>query len=185
MNSAMPTDLSAVTVRSRHSDRATPRYLKLMPKFSATLYQGNSVLSWNTNAILSGSGPLTTASCTVTAPSVGSISPPIILSRVLFPQPDGPSRQRNSPRLISSDTWSRASTVCEARGSPYRWVTFATEIATEFSASAALGEGCAKFTDFLVAIGPPDASVYSHRHELSVVKRGGCGQDVQDTQILE
>ena len=38
-----------------------------------------------------------------TVPVVGVSRPPIMLSSVLLPQPLGPIRQSNSPRVISSD----------------------------------------------------------------------------------
>jgi len=51
----------------------------------------------------------------VTPPDVGAINPPMMLSSVLLPQPDGPSRHTNSPRLISSETLSSAI----ASGAPF------------------------------------------------------------------
>ena len=35
------------------------------------------------------------------SPSVGATNPPIRFSVVVFPQPEGPSRQKNSPSRIS------------------------------------------------------------------------------------
>src|SRR2546423_12973122 len=43
-------------------------------------------------------------------PSVTSSSPAIILNRVDLPQPEGPTRTRNSPPWISSETSSTATT---------------------------------------------------------------------------
>ena len=83
-------------------------------KFSSTVYHGNSVLSWNTNATSLGSGPRTAASPTVTPPDDGVSKPPMMFSSVLFPQPDGPSKLTNSPRLTSSETSSSAT----ASGAP-------------------------------------------------------------------
>ena len=42
------------------------------------------------------------------SPSVGSSKPPIIRSSVVLPQPEGPSREKNSPRRIASETSSTA-----------------------------------------------------------------------------
>ncbi len=50
-------------------------------------------------------------------PSFGSSKPPIIRSSVVFPHPDGPRREKNSPFRMSSDTASTAAT------SPKRFVT--------------------------------------------------------------
>ena len=43
-----------------------------------------------------------------TVPAVGASKPPIIRSRVVLPQPLGPSSEKNSPRRIASDTSSTA-----------------------------------------------------------------------------
>ena len=39
-------------------------------------------------------------------PAVGSLNPAIIRSVVVLPQPDGPSREKNSPLAMSRSTWS-------------------------------------------------------------------------------
>src|SRR6202050_1715789 len=39
-----------------------------------------------------------------TSPEVGDSKPAIMRSVVVFPQPDGPSSEKNSPRRISSET---------------------------------------------------------------------------------
>jgi len=50
------------------------------------------------NAMSCGIGPRTGLSPTVTVPVVGSNNPPMMLSSVDLPQPDGPIRQSSSPR---------------------------------------------------------------------------------------
>ena len=59
-------------------------------------------------------GRSTGTPATVTTPAVGASNPPMMLSKVDLPQPDGPSRQTNSPLRISSETSSSASTLCAA-----------------------------------------------------------------------
>jgi hypothetical protein len=44
-------------------------------------------------------------------PDVGSSKPAIILSRVVLPQPDGPSIEKNSPRTIPKSASSTATNV--------------------------------------------------------------------------
>jgi len=45
---------------------------------------------------------------TVTEPLLGLTNPQIVLISVVFPAPFGPSKAKISPRLISSDTLSKA-----------------------------------------------------------------------------
>src|SRR3990172_6331204 len=51
-----------------------------------------------------GGKSLTTCPPMRISPAVGSSSPAIIRRSVVFPQPDGPSRTRNSPSLVARDT---------------------------------------------------------------------------------
>src|SRR4249919_1723071 len=51
------------------------------------------------------------------------MNPPMRLSVVVLPQPDGPSRQKNSPGSMTIETWSRAVT------SPYCLVAFRSSMA--------------------------------------------------------
>ncbi len=44
------------------------------------------------------------------SPSLGPSSPATIMSRVLLPQPDGPSRETNSPDSILNEVGATAST---------------------------------------------------------------------------
>jgi hypothetical protein len=47
-------------------------------------------------------------------PAVGLSIPPMMLRSVLLPQPEGPSRQTNSPLRTSIETSSSACTLCAA-----------------------------------------------------------------------
>src|SRR5205823_2136813 len=55
-------------------------------------------------------GRATSLPSMLTVPPDAGSSPAVIMSRVLLPQPLGPTTQRNSPRRARSDTWSRART---------------------------------------------------------------------------
>ena len=57
-----------------------------------------------------GARSVTSASPIEIAPSVTSSSPAIMRSSVDFPQPEGPTRTRNSPSAISSEMSSTATT---------------------------------------------------------------------------
>src|SRR5215210_1159373 len=54
------------------------------------------------------------------SPSVNSISPAIMFSVVVLPQPEGPTSETNSPSWIVSETWSTATT------SPYIFTTLSS-----------------------------------------------------------
>ena len=58
-------------------------------------------------------------------PEVGSVKPAIILSRVVFPHPDGPRIEKNFPSSTSKETLSTAVK------SPNILVTFCTERSIE------------------------------------------------------
>src|SRR5437763_11720426 len=60
-------------------------------------------------------------------PAVRSAKPAIVRSSVVLPQPEGPSKVKNSPSLISSDTSSTARTVPNDRD------TWSVEIAVKTS----------------------------------------------------
>src|ERR1700761_3572113 len=75
--------------------------------FLRVVSQGNSSGLWNSMP-RSGDGPLTGSPPTVTWPSSASRAPATMRSRVDLPQPDGPSRQTNSPARTSRSTPDRA-----------------------------------------------------------------------------
>ncbi len=66
--------------------------------------------SWNTSAISSG-GPVTGLPRSKISPRVGCISPATHFRSVVFPQPDGPTTQANSPSSTVSVT---SPTACVA-----------------------------------------------------------------------
>src|SRR5258708_3070262 len=57
-------------------------------------------------------------------PPVSDNNPAMQLSAVVLPQPEGPSRQMNSPRLMTSDN-SRSAATCAPAGAPKERVTLA------------------------------------------------------------
>src|SRR5690349_10833615 len=57
---------------------------------------------------LFGAMPARSLPCSRISPDVGSTKPPIICSVVVLPQPDGPSRETNSPCRTESETASTA-----------------------------------------------------------------------------
>src|SRR5258705_11121463 len=63
-------------------------------------------------------------------PAVGSTKPAIRLSVVVFPQPDGPRRERNSPSSTARSSASTARTLPYARVQPWSSTTaFGTALA--------------------------------------------------------
>ncbi len=82
--------------------------------FSATVMCGQSAWVWNTMETLRRSGGSvrpgeeTTLSPRRISPAEGSMNPATRRSAVVFPQPDGPSRQTSCPCSISSETPSSA-----------------------------------------------------------------------------
>ena len=69
---------------------------------SNTLMCGNSAYCWNTVLTLRLYGGVfdTSSPSRRTRPAVGASNPAIIRRVVVFPQPDGPSIEKNSPRAI-------------------------------------------------------------------------------------
>src|SRR5688572_25820518 len=116
----------------------------------------------------------------------------MMFSSVLFPQPDGPSRVRNSPCLISNDTLSSASTVRGAPVSPKRCVTPRTEMAGASVAAAVVGAKFKRAPRSGYSLKPAQAtqpgcleSVNFHRHEAAVVEGGRCRHEIQDREVLQ
>src|SRR5262245_56896109 len=66
-----------------------------------TVRQANRDLlySWKSNTRFGG-GPATSLPLTITRPEVGANSPAIDIKRVVLPQPDGPTKETNSPDSI-------------------------------------------------------------------------------------
>src|SRR5436190_1984574 len=177
----MPTAESDCMARSRQLS-SMPRNLSARRKFSSTVYQGSSVLSWNTNAMSLGRGRSTGLPATVTAPAIGCSIPPMMLSSVLLPQPEGPSRQTNSPLRMSTETSSSACTLCAASRPVKTIDTWSTAMVGTAAAPAA-----ASRMDMIAASVRWRSAVTSelHRHELVVVDRLRLRDEVQDSQVLQ
>ena len=92
-------------LRKVRADSAFGHFASSRPNstFLRTLSHGNRAESWNITS-RSGPGPFTALPSTVTAPASGCSRPATRLSSVDLPQPDGPSRQMNSPSPISRST---------------------------------------------------------------------------------
>ena len=79
------------------------------PTLSLTLSHSNSAPRWNTMP-RSCPGPRIGSSPSLTSPEVGARNPAMMLSSVVLPQPDGPSRVSRRPGSSVKDTSARAST---------------------------------------------------------------------------
>ena len=97
-----------------HAFRAARSPVGLTRTLSRTVIHGKRLCSWNT-MLLTGRSALPFAPSplrfTLIAPAVLSSSPATILSRVVFPQPEGPTMQKNSPARTSRSTSESASKV--------------------------------------------------------------------------
>ena len=91
---------TALAARSRRETRATSAGSST---FAWTVRQGNRTGSWKTIP-KSFWGSVSGRPRTRTRPSVGARRPATISSSVLFPQPDGPRIEMNSPARTSNDT---------------------------------------------------------------------------------
>ena len=102
--------MRASSVRPMRSASAAPRPASSGPRltFSITVFQGNSVGSWNTTP-RSAPGSVTRSPSTVARPLSAATKPASTLSKVDLPQPEGPSTQTNWPLGISSEMRSRIS----------------------------------------------------------------------------
>ena len=92
-----PVRWSRASARSRPSAAENGRMISTGSRqFSITLRQGSRVGFWNTMPTR-GSGARTTSSPMRTSPAVAGSRPAMMRSRVVLPQPEGPTRLRNSP----------------------------------------------------------------------------------------
>lgn len=82
------------------------------PMFPRVVMLGYRAKFWKTIAMRrsAGSRSLAYAPSSISSPSVISSSPAIMRSTVDLPQPEGPSRTRNSPGAMSSDSRSTTRT---------------------------------------------------------------------------
>ncbi len=86
-----------------------------------------------------------------TTPALGAVKPPMMFSVVVFPQPDGPSRQKNSPSRMSR------SRGCKATASPKFLVTPRSSIAFARSPVSAAGVARSSSTGKLVNVYRPSS----------------------------
>src|SRR6266436_2287594 len=126
-----------------------------------------------------GRGAVTTVPATVNDPEVCLSIPPMLASSVDLPQPEGPSRQTNSPLRISSDTLSSACTFCDA-SRPAK--TFDTRSIAMAVGAVARG-GLASVMD--AAVATSGATSELHRNKLVVVDGLGIRNEVEDFEILQ
>src|SRR5437868_4407252 len=77
---------------------------------SCTVSHGKHASSWNTTPTPTGTRPSTRAPSNATVPDVGRASPAITSSSVDFPQPEGPTTAKNSPRASVRSSGPSAST---------------------------------------------------------------------------
>src|SRR5882724_625517 len=121
-----------------------------------------------------GRGAVTAVPATVTNPEVCLSIPPMLASSVDLPQPEGPSRQTNSPLRMSSETLSSAWTFCEASRPAKTIDTRSIAIAV----AAAAFVRVASVMD--AAAATPAVTSELHRNKLIVVDRPGLRDEVED-----
>src|SRR3954462_12166857 len=127
-----------------------------------------------------GRGAFTSAPSTVTEPAEGASMPPICASSVLLPQPEGPSRQTNSPWRIVSETSSSAVTVRAASAPTNVIDTRSIVIMAECAALDALSR-----VDRSELVDCSAGTSEFYRHELVVVDHLGVRDEVEDAEILQ
>ena len=114
-NLASPTPASAWRTRASASVRGTPARSNGRRTLASTVAQGMRVASWKTKPrrLVGGAPPFNGCPHSSTRPALGCSRPATIFSKVLLPQPEGPSRVTNSP---SRTTRSRGSSACVPPG---------------------------------------------------------------------
>ncbi len=110
-----PTSANTCTASSCRRPAGTPCTCITNSTFSWADNTGMRLYAWNTKPMLlrrmSANSDLLSRSSrcppTVISPLSGVSRPPMALSNVVLPEPDGPDRQANAPSWISRHTWSR------------------------------------------------------------------------------
>ena len=94
-------NFAASLTRRARSSFATPAIFSAKPMFSATVMCGYSAYDWKTIAMSRSFGAtlVTSRSPIKIAPLSISSNPASMRSDVDFPQPDGPTKTKNSPSL--------------------------------------------------------------------------------------
>lgn len=135
---ASPTRASNSSVCSALCSRGTPCRARANAMLPPAVRQGNSLGCWKTTPVArpgTGGSPRTVA-----VPSEGVTKPAAIRSRVVFPQPDGPTSTTNSPGPASRETSSTATTG--ALAFPYRTVIPCSAMSAVSAVSAAWNSAC-------------------------------------------
>ena len=101
-----------VVAREREAARDSPRALRPISTLASTVFQGKIPKSWKTVAIGDGEVP---SRCTSSRPRVGGVRPARTFTKVDFPQPEGPTRETNSPAVRETSTGPSA---CTSRRRP-------------------------------------------------------------------
>ncbi len=97
---------------ARDTASASATFLERSPNatLSSTDMCGNRAYCWNTVLTLRWCGATldTSAPSSITRPLVGCSNPAIIFNKVVLPQPEGPSSEKNSPRPMAKSAASTA-----------------------------------------------------------------------------
>src|ERR1051325_2761974 len=112
---------------------------------SWTVFHGSRPKCWNPIATPSG-GPATFLPSTVGVPVLSSVSPAMQRKSVVLPQPLGPTMQRISSRLTSSESWRNATTAPSRNSLPAPSATMTESAATLHSRFALLATPSAILT---------------------------------------
>ena len=124
-NSASRTISSISIARRRVSSPATFFARRPNATLSYTDMCGNRAYCWKTVFTLRSCGGTleTSTPSSRTRPAVGRSNPAIIFSNVVLPHPDGPSREKNSPRTIAKSARSTATKSPNSLRVPSRTMT--------------------------------------------------------------
>ena len=118
-NSSRCTDASSSRTRSLRSARGTLSSRRARSMLPPAVSQGNSAASWNIRLVFPststvpavGASTYWSTTSAISVPVLASSCVPTRLSSVLFPQPEAPRMQTNSPGATVSDTRSSAWTA--------------------------------------------------------------------------
>src|SRR5690242_11239573 len=107
----------------------------------------------------------------ITSPAVGSSNPARMRSRVVLPQPEGPSSEKNSPRRISNDTSSTAFTEPKDLETP--WMEMILSL-------CAIGLECSRLAGLHAAAAQP----FRRDHDDDRGDQNGCAERQRRRQSL-
>ncbi len=133
---ARPIRLIAFSARSARSARAMPRASRPSSTFCCTVSQGNSANDWNT-MLIARAGPYRGWPRYCTVPASTPISPAMMRSSVLLPEPDWPSKATISPsRSVNSTPSStgRSRPSAERKDLRTSWISMMGEPCLSMSA---------------------------------------------------